>query len=603
MGMGVETVARRTQRPAGLDARTGCEAFQATAAAHPDRPAIRTRGDDFTCTWAEYAARVEAIAAGLAAHGVRRGDSVALMLMNRPEFHFADAAVMHLGATPFSIYNTYTEEQIAHLVRDSASRLVITEQVHADKILAVRDAVEGVEEVILVDGEPPAGAISLDQLAEDAAGDFDFEAAWRAVQPADVLTLIYTSGTTGPPKGVQITHANICGTVRSYDELIQFPDGGRIVSYLPMAHVAERNVSHYLPMLCGFTITCCPDAREVMEYLPEVRPTWFFAVPRIWEKLKAGLEQTLAAAPEKERAAMQEALRAALEKVRLEQRGEVVPDQLAARVAQADDQVFSKFRKRLGLDQVEACNVGAAPTAPEVIEFFHALGIPLSELWGMSETTGAGTCNPPERIKIGTIGPPAPGVEVKLAEDGEIMIKGPVVMKGYRNLPEKTAEAFTEDGFLLTGDIGEFDEDGYLRIVDRKKELIITAQGKNLSPANIEARLKQIPLVSQAVAIGDGRKYISALLTLDEEAAAAWAREHGIDADPATLASSEELVAEVQRGLDVANQDLARVEQVKRFVVLPDWEPGGDELTPTMKLKRKPIAEKYASQIEALYDG
>ena len=228
---------------------------------------------------------------------MRRGDSVALMLANRPEFHFADAAVMHLGATPFSIYNTYTEEQIAHLVRDSASQVVITEQAHADKILAVRDAVEGVEEVVLVDGEPPAGTISLDQLAEDGGDGFDFEATWRAVQPPDVLTLIYTSGTTGPPKGVQITHANICETVRSYDELIQFPDGGRIVSYLPMAHVAERNVSHYLPMLCGFTITCCPDAREVMAYLPEVRPTWFFAVPRIWEKLKAGLEQTLAAAP------------------------------------------------------------------------------------------------------------------------------------------------------------------------------------------------------------------------------------------------------------------------------------------------------------------
>jgi long-chain acyl-CoA synthetase len=222
----------------------------------------------------------------------------------------------------------------------------------------------------------------------------------------------------------------------------------------------------------------------------------------------------------------------------------------------------------------------------------------------MSETTGAGTCNPPERIKIGTIGPPAPGVEVKLAEDGEIMVKGPVVMKGYRNLPEKTAEAFTDDGFLLTGDIGEFDDEGYLRIVDRKKELIITAAGKNLSPANIEARLKQVPLVSQAVAIGDGRKYISALLTLDAEAAGAWAREHGVDSDPAALPSSDELVAEVQRGVDVANGELARVEQVKRFVILPaDWEPGGDELTPTMKLKRKPIAEKYASQIESLYDA
>jgi long-subunit acyl-CoA synthetase (AMP-forming) len=601
--MGLETVARSTERPAGLDGRTACEAFQATAAAHPDRPAIRTRGDGFTCTWGEYAARVEAIATGLAAHGVRRGDTVALMLLNRPEFHFADAAVMHLGATPFSIYNTYTEEQIAHLVRDSATRVVITEQAHAAKILAVRDAVDGLEEVVLVDDEPSQGAISLDQLVQDG-GSFDFEEAWRAVRPDDVLTLIYTSGTTGPPKGVQITHANICETVRSYDDLIQFPDGGRIVSYLPMAHVAERNVSHYLPMLCGFTITCCPDAREVMEYMPEVRPTWFFAVPRIWEKLKAGLEQTLAAAPEKERLATQKALEAALEKVRLEQRGEEVPEQLAAAVARADDQIFSKLRKGLGLDQVEACNVGAAPTPPEVIEFFHALGVPLSELWGMSETTGAGTCNPPERIKIGTIGPPAPGVEIKLAEDGEIMIKGSVVMKGYRNLPEKTAEAFTDDGFLLTGDIGEFDEDGYLRIVDRKKELIITAQGKNLSPANIEARLKQIPLVSQAVAIGDARKYISALLTLDPEATKAWAREVGIDGDLATLAESEELVAEVQRGLDVANQDLARVEQVKRFAILPaDWEPGGDELTPTMKLKRKPIVEKYANQIEALYDG
>ncbi len=602
--MGVQAVARNTERPAGLDGRTACEAFQATAAAHPDRTAIRTRGDEFTCTWGEYAARVQAIAAGLAAGGVRRGDTVALMLVNRPEFHFADSAAMHLGATPFSIYNTYTEEQIAHLLRDSDARAVITEQAYADKILAVRDAVEGLEQVVVVDGEPPTGTISLDELTTGATADFDFDAAWRAVEPGDVLTLIYTSGTTGPPKGVQITHSNICETVRSYDELIQFPDGGRIVSYLPMAHVAERNVSHYLPMLCGFTITCCPDAREVMAYLPEVRPTWFFAVPRIWEKLKAGLEQMLAAAPSEQRAHTRAALEDALEKVRLEQSGEPVPDQLAARVAKADETIFSTLREHLGLDRVEACNVGAAPTPPEVIEFFHSLGIPLSELWGMSETTGAGTCNPPERIKIGTIGPPAPGVEIKLAEDGEIMIRGPVVMKGYRNLPEKTAEAFTEDGFLLTGDIGQFDEDGYLRIVDRKKELIITAQGKNLSPANIEARLKQIPLVSQAVAIGDRRKYISALLTLDPEAAKSWAKQNGVEGDLAAISDSEDLVAEVQRGLDVANQELARVEQVKRFAVLPaDWEPGGDELTPTMKLKRKPIAEKYTDEIESLYDG
>jgi long-chain acyl-CoA synthetase len=602
--MQVETVGRKTERPVGLDARTACGAFQATAAAHPERTAIRTRHDEFTCTWGDYAARVKRLAGGLASVGVERGDTVALMLSNRPEFHFADSAVMHLGATPFSIYNTYTREQIEHLLGDAGSRVVVTERGHLENILTAREAVDSVEQVVVVDGDPPAGTISLDELEARQAEGFDFEAAWRAVEPEDVLTLIYTSGTTGPPKGVQITHANICETVRSYDDLIEFPDGGRIVSYLPMAHVAERNVSHYLPMLCGFEITCCPDAREVMAYLPEVRPTWFFAVPRIWEKLKAGLEQMLAAAPDEQRQAMESALAAATEKVRLEQRGADVPNELAAGVQAADQEVFSKLREHLGLDQVEACNVGAAPTPPEVIEFFHALGIPLAELWGMSETTGAGTCNPPERIKIGTVGPAAPNVEIKLADDGEVMVKGPVVMKGYRNLPEKTAEAFTADGFLLTGDIGEFDEDGYLRIVDRKKELIITAAGKNLSPANIEARLKQIPLVSQAIAIGDQRKYVSALLTLDAEASKRWADEHGLDADPSGLAENSELIDEVQRGVDDANEGLARVEQVKRFAILStDWEPGGDELTPTMKLKRKPILEKYAGEVEALYDG
>ncbi|MGH2925769.1 MAG: AMP-dependent synthetase/ligase [Solirubrobacterales bacterium] len=601
--MEVETVGQRTGRPPALDAGTACEAFQITAAACADRAAIRTRGDEFTCTWSEYAERVRELATGLAGLGVGRGDTVALMLANRPEFHFADSAVMHLGATPFSVYNTYTVEQIEHLLGDSDSRVVITEQAYLDKILAVRKALDSIEHVVVVDGGAVDGTMSLAELV--AAGDdgFDFEAAWRAVEPEDVLTLIYTSGTTGPPKGVQITHANICETVRSYDELIVFPDGGRIVSYLPMAHVAERNVSHYLPMLLGFTVTCCPDPREVMAYLPEVRPTWFFAVPRIWEKLKAGLEQMLAAAPAEQRAGMEQAMAAALEKVRLEQRGDEVPAELAARVEAADGEVFSNLRAHLGLDAVEACNVGAAPTPPEVIEFFHALGIPLAELWGMSETTGAGTCNPPDRIKIGTVGPPAPGVEIKLGPDGEVMIKGPVVMKGYRNLPEKTAETMTDDGYLLTGDIGELDEDGYLRIVDRKKELIITAAGKNLSPANIEARLKQIPLVSQAIAIGDRRKFISALLTLDAEAVGRWAGEQGLAGDLASLAENDELIAEVQRGLDQANDELARVEQVKRFAILPaDWEPGGDELTPTMKLKRKPILAKYSSEVEALYD-
>src|SRR5947207_3121534 len=339
--MEVKTAERGTERPVALDARTACEAFQQTAEAHPDRLAIRTQDDEFSCTWGEYAERVREVASGLASMGVGKDDTVALMMVNRPEFHFADAGAMHLGAVPFSIYNTYTPEQIEHLVKDAGSAVAITEQAFADRLLAARDASDTLEYVVVVDGDPPDGAMSLDELISRGDDDFDLEAAWKAVEPDDLLTLIYTSGTTGPPKGVQITHANICDTVRSFDDMIQFPDGGRIVSYLPMAHVAERNVSHYLPMLCGFEITCCPDPRQVMAYLPEVRPTWFFAVPRIWEKLKAGLEQMLAAAPAEQREATEEALEASLEKVRLEQRGEGVRDERAEQEAKAERESFA----------------------------------------------------------------------------------------------------------------------------------------------------------------------------------------------------------------------------------------------------------------------
>ena len=264
--------------------------------------------------------------------------------------------------------------------------------------------------------------------------------------------------------------------------------------------------------------------------------------------------------------------------------------------------MFSDIRARMGLDEVVSVNVGAAPTPVEVLEFFHAIGIPVGELWGMSETCGVATCNPPGAVKLGTVGPPVPGMEVKLAEDGEVLVRGDSIMPGYRNLPEKTEETIDADGWLLTGDIGELDEDGYLKIVDRKKELIINAAGKNMSPANIESKLKLIPLVDQAVAIGDRRKYNTALLTLDPDAAAAWAKKHDADADIASLSENEELLAEIEKGVEEANQALSRVEQVKKFKVLPEpWDPGGDELTPTMKLKRRPIAEKYEEQIESLY--
>src|SRR4051794_9698422 len=571
------TTARRTKRPAGLDARTLAEAFQLTAATHPERVALRLQDDELSLTWGELAEKVRRVAAGLAGLGLSRGQAMGIMLTNRPDFHWFDAAALHLGATPFSIYNTYAAEQIQFQVEDADARIVVTEKAFEDRIRALK----GVDHVIVVDGG--------DDVERHAAEGFDFDASWRAVEPEDVLTLIYTSGTTGPPKGVQLTHSNLLAAVRGFDEVIAFPDDGRVISWLPMAHIAERACSHYLPMMLGFTTTDCPDPRQVVAYLPEVRPTWFFAVPRIWEKLKAAIEAGLEAEQDEERKqATLWALDVGLRKVKLEQAGEPVPDDLRTEHAKADELVLSKMRKLLGLDQIESVNVGAAPTPREVIEFFHAIGVPLAELWGMSETTGYGTCNLPDKIKIGTVGPVSPGVEIKLADDGEVLMRGAMVTSGYRNDPDKTREAIDDEGWLHTGDVGQFDEDGYLKIVDRKKELIINAAGKNMSPANIEAKVKAAsPVIGQVVAIGDMKPYNVALITLDPDVAPAF---------------EGDVAAEVERGVAAANEQLARVEQIKRYTILTDeWQPGGDELTPTMKLKRKPIQQKYAEEIEALY--
>ncbi len=587
------------------EAASVAEAFQLTAAEHGDRMAIRTKGDEFTATWSEYAERVRRIAAGLATLGVGRGDTVGLMLVNRPEFHFADTGAMHLGATPFSIYNTSTVEQIGYVIGDAANRVLFTEAAFLDTVLEAGAGAPALEHVVVVDGDARDGTISLAELEAMGEEEFDFEAAWREVEPDDLVTLIYTSGTTGPPKGVQLTHGSLLAAARSFNELIPFPEGGRLISWLPMAHVAERNVTHYMPMVHGVTTTCCPDPRQVAAYLAEVRPTWFFAVPRIWEKLKAAMEIGVEAEPDENRKkAVEWALDVGMRKVEAEQGGGPVPAELAEEYAQADALVLSKLRERVGLDEIEAVNVGAAPTPREVIEFFHAIGVPLAELWGLSESCAAGTCNPPERIKIGTVGPPAPGIELKLAEDGEVLLRGAVLMTGYRNDPEKTAEAIDAEGWLHTGDVGELDEDGYLRIVDRKKELIINSAGKNMSPANIEAKIKaSSPLIGQVCVVGDNRPYNVALVVLDPDAAPAFAAQNGIEASALEgLATESAVLAEVGAGVERGNARLSRVEQVKKFKLLPtDWQPGGVELTPTMKLKRRPIEHRYTEEIEGLY--
>src|SRR3954452_132423 len=587
---------------------TLCAAFQVTAAENPDRVAIRTKGDEFTLTWREYRDRVQKIATGLAGLGLGRGDAIGLMLTNRPEFHLVDTAAMHLGATPYSVYNTYTADQIAYLVSDAQNSIIVTEPEFLDTVLKVKEQCSSVQHVVDVEGSGREGTISLEELeGMEPPEDFDYDASWRAVEPDDVLTLIYTSGTTGPPKGVQILHRNEMAAGRSFDQIIQFPEGARVVSYLPMAHIAERSCSQYLPIMFGFTTTDCPNPREVVGYLPEVKPTWFFLVPRIFEKLKAAVEAGIEAEQDEERKkATKWAIDVGMRKVRAEQSGEDVPDELAQEYAKADEMVLSKIRAKLGLDELEAMNVGAAPTPGEVIEWYHALGLPLAELWGMSETCGAGCCNRPEHIKIGTVGPAAPGVEIKLADDGELLMRSDVVMLGYRNQPEKTQEALDDEGWLHTGDIAEVDDDGFVKIVDRKKELIINAAGKNMSPANIESEVKtSSPLIGQAICIGDGRPFNVALITLDPDVAPGFAKQSGIeDTSFEGLASNDKVIAAVQEGIDRANEHLARVEQIKKFKILPiDWEPGGDELTPTMKLKRKPIHEKYEAEIEELYAG
>jgi long-subunit acyl-CoA synthetase (AMP-forming) len=603
--MGAELTEAMTHERAALGATTLAEAFRITAAERADEVAIRTKQDEFTITWGELRERVDALAGGLAKLGLGRGDTVALMLSNRPEFHLCDLAAMMLGATPFSIYNTYTPEQIQYLMNDADARVLICEQQYLPQVREARRELPGLEYVIVVDGKAPLGTLALSEVEGSNPG-FDIDASLALIQPNDVLTLIYTSGTTGPPKGVQLIHRNLLAACEGLEEMIHFPRDGRVVSWLPAAHVAERNAHHYLPIVFGLQITCCDDPREVLSYLPEVRPSWFFAVPRIWEKLKAGLETMVAGQPEERRAELQAALDAGVRKVRMEQAGEPVPAELAEQVAKADAEIFSGLREMLGLDKVEAINVGAAPTPVEVLEFFHAIGLPLAELWGMSETCGAGSVNPPGKIKIGTVGPPAPGVQLKLDVDGEVLVKSDVVMLGYRNLPEKTSEAFTADGWLRTGDIGSFDEDGYLTIVDRKKELIISAAGKNMSPANIEAAIKSAsPLIGQACCIGDRRAYNTALIVLDTDFAPAWAAKQGIaESSLESLANDQRVRAAVQEGVDAANAKLARVEQIKTFtIVAGDWLPGGDELTPTMKLKRKPIAEKYTDAIDAMYSA
>lgn len=589
------------RHPSGVTVSTLPEAFQQTAALKPDAVAIRTLGDGVVITWRQYADRVRKIASGLAALGVEHGHTVGLLLRNRTEFHLADTAAMHLGAIPFSIYNTSAPDQIRYLFSNADNKIVVTEK---DFLPAVQAAGTDLAHVIVVDADVE-GCHTLEHLESlGAETDFDFDSAWRAVRPDDVATLIYTSGTTGPPKGVELTQANVMAEFSAIVDLIELLPTDRITSYLPHAHVADRVTGHYANMVLGVQVTDVADPRAIAQALPDARPTVFLGVPRVWHKIKAGIETRLETATGLKRRLALWSLDIGVQAARQTLAGKSPSTSLALRRRIADRLVLAKVRDALGLDQLRWGVTGAAAIPVETIEFFWGLGIPVYEVWGESECVGGATSNRPGANKVGSVGKALRGVEISRADDGELLIRGPIVMRGYRHQPEKTAEAIDAEGWLYTGDIGTIDAQGFVTIVDRKKELLVNEFGKNLSPTNIEmAILDNSPLIGQVVAIGDDRPYVTALVVLDSDAIAARADSLGMaDASAAAFAQLPEVREEITAAVREGNSKLSRVEQIKRFLIVgTPWEPGGDELTPTMKLKRKPIAEKYAAEIENLY--
>ncbi|WP_236737584.1 AMP-dependent synthetase/ligase [Mycobacteroides franklinii] len=607
----VDRAASPTRAAAGLPEattrtthRTLCEAFQYNVSTYPNRVAIRTPRGSVSITWREYGERVHDIAAGLAALGVKAGDTVALMLTNRPEFHLCDTAVLHTGATPFSMYNTNPPEVLAHLFDNARNRIVICETQFVDQVRAAMRQGGNVERIICVE-DGVDGTIGLSSVEDMRESTFDFDATWRAVEASDILTIVYTSGTTGLPKGAELTHENFMTNAEALKELAPIGPHDRVVSYLPDAHAANRWVGHYASLLLGVQVTTLADISEIINALKEIRPTIFMGVPRIWVKIKSRLESQVAADPNPLRRRLTAwALRVGQDSARRQSDQQPSTPWSRVRHALADRLVLSKVRATLGLDAVQLGASGAAPIPPEVHTFILGLGIPVCEAYGLTETSAIVTINKPGNMRIGTVGQALTSAEIRLAEDGELLVRGKQIMRGYRNDPEKTSEVIDSDGWFHTGDIATIDQDGFVKIVDRKKELIINSSGKNMSPTRIENTMTvACRLAGAVVVIGEQRPYITALVTLDEAELKTFAAQNDLGISSlAELRNHPLVAAEVAANVAKANARLSRAEQVKKYAILPDtWRPGGDELTPTMKLKRTQIAAKYATEIEDLY--
>ncbi|WP_433251502.1 AMP-dependent synthetase/ligase [Actinomadura nitritigenes] len=614
--MGIQE--QRDELDRAVEGQTVCTGLAATAAEHGDEPAYSDRidGQWRTLTWAETRTRALETAAGFAALGLEPGDVVALMMPNRSEHVLADLGAVHAGGVPTTVYATLAPDQIAYVAGHCEAKYAVLDG--ADQLARwqpVLDRLPHLRKIIVVDaaacpdgddrylGWDTFSALGRGALAADPNA---IDRRWRAVAPEDTVTLLYTSGTTGDPKGVLITHSMVLHEAAMVQRSSVLPDHPSGVSYLPFAHIADRVLSYYLPVRLAAHVHFCPDPAQLTTVLAEVRPHSFFGVPRVWEKIMAGIQAVLSAEQDPaKRAAVAAALDAGRAYVSGQEFGNTLTPEVTAAFEAADAAVLTPMRALLGLDRVRQASSAAAPLPVEVARFFAGLGLKIFDAYGMTETTGAITANLADSFKLGTVGRPFDGVELTLAEDGEILVRGATCTPGYLNRPEATADLIDADGWVHTGDVGRLDEDGFLTVVDRKKELIITAGGENVAPSMIENHLKEHPLVGQALAFGDRRPYVVALITLDGEVAPVWAAAHGIETtDLAALAEHPLVLEEVGKAVEDANARLARVQQVKKWRLLPaEWTAESEELTPTLKLRRRVVHGKYAEALDALYAG
>jgi long-chain acyl-CoA synthetase len=605
-------------------AQTLIERFHERVSQHPERVALRHKvgGEWRDITWRDYGDVVARGAKALLAQGFQHGDKISLLSQNRPEWHFADIAAMAIGGATAAIYSTNSPEQVAYIVDHSDSKVAFVDgPEQLEKILKMRSDLKKLEKVVVFEGyqgDADADFVTTwnDWLASgDSLSAADYREATARVKPEDLGTFVYTSGTTGPPKAVMLTHSNIWWTATHSEQHIPIDaDNGRALSYLPLSHIAERMISHYLQIYYGTQTWFAESLETLLPDLQACKPTYFFGVPRVWEKFYAGIQAKMAAADPNDRKT--KLARKAIELGRQVTKAEQDAVAAGSKMSDAkvplgtklqhtalDKVVLSKVRAALGLDECRLALSAAAPLNPDLIWFFHSIGVKITEGYGQSEDNGPTSWNPPGANKIGTVGTPFPELEVKIAEDGEILVRGGNVMPGYYKDEKATKETVDEDGWLHSGDVGELDEYNYLKITDRKKDLIITAGGKNIAPQEIENRIKFHSLISQVVVIGDRRPFLTALVTLDEEKAPSWGAEQGIEGDVAAIANHERTIKEIEGAINEVNKGLAKVEGVKKFRVLErDFLQEENEITPTMKVKRKQINEMYADVIEGMYE-